>query len=350
MPNPPQPTNSHRHCADISRLHGEDPIGTASPADAFLVIEQPLPWARKVEQTPSFPAGVAESVAAAKKSRRRVRLLAVAPDRARSQPGRRRVLFFSRPADPVAVYDREEFVVAEAAVPPLVEALLGGFPPPSGIDAVRLPAPGGRDLLVCTHGTRDACCATFGFPTYAALHRLSRQLGGGELRVWRSSHLGGHRFAATLLDLPEGRVWGHLAPPQLAPLALRDGPAALLVPRYRGWAALDDPFLQAAEREILAREGWRWTAAPVSGRVLAVDPRSRHADVRLDRFDPAGGLAAVYRATVEPAAPVATLGSCGGDVEQMPQYRVTRLVIDHASAEVARSGGRPSPVLHPATR
>ena len=55
---------------------------------------------------------------------------------------------------------------------------------------------GARDILVCTHGARDACCGKFGYGFYVEMRGLAAVRGDG-VRVWRTSHLGGHRFAPT---------------------------------------------------------------------------------------------------------------------------------------------------------
>ena len=57
-------------------------------------------------------------------------------------------------------------------------------------------------VLICTHGRRDRCCAKFGIPVYEA---LKAELGDA---VWQTTHLGGHRFAPTLLTLPDGVSYG----------------------------------------------------------------------------------------------------------------------------------------------
>lgn len=58
--------------------------------------------------------------------------------------------------------------------------------------------------LVCTHGKRDGCCARLGLPAFQALQAVA-----GE-RVLQTSHLGGHRFAPTILVLPHGYMYGRV--------------------------------------------------------------------------------------------------------------------------------------------
>ena len=61
-------------------------------------------------------------------------------------------------------------------------------------------------VLVCTHGIRDTCCAVRGRPIVTTLARALPD------QVWECTHLGGHRFAGTLLSLPDGACFGRLDP------------------------------------------------------------------------------------------------------------------------------------------
>jgi Sucrase/ferredoxin-like len=60
--------------------------------------------------------------------------------------------------------------------------------------------------LVCAHSRHDPCCALRGRPVAAALHE---QRPG---RVWECSHIGGERFAANVLLLPSGLMYGRVLP------------------------------------------------------------------------------------------------------------------------------------------
>ena len=63
---------------------------------------------------------------------------------------------------------------------------------------------------VCTHGRHDACCAERGRPVCAALSELRPE------QTWEVSHIGGDRFAANLVVLPEGLYYGHVEPESVA--------------------------------------------------------------------------------------------------------------------------------------
>ncbi len=69
----------------------------------------------------------------------------------------------------------------------------------------------GRHLFVCVHQARDPRCGGCG-PALAA--SLTRELAEHQLsaavHVHRTSHVGGHQFAANLLIYPGGDWYGHL--------------------------------------------------------------------------------------------------------------------------------------------
>lgn len=103
-------------------------------------------------------------------------------------------------------------------------------------------------FLVCTNGKRDACCALRGRVLATALAPDHAE------QTWECTHLGGHRFAGNLVCLPDGIVYGRVAPadgPRLADayLAGRLDPALL-----RGRSAWPAPA-QVAERELRVRLG-----------------------------------------------------------------------------------------------
>jgi hypothetical protein len=59
-------------------------------------------------------------------------------------------------------------------------------------------------VAVCAHGKHDRCCAVRGRGATAAVAAQYPEL------TWECSHLGGDRFAATMLVLPEGLCYGRV--------------------------------------------------------------------------------------------------------------------------------------------
>jgi hypothetical protein len=99
-------------------------------------------------------------------------------------------------------------------------------------------------LLVCTHGTRDRCCARYG----QALCRALNHLVDPEW-IRQCSHVGGDRFAGNLVVLPEGLYFGRVGPGDVEPLIAGYLEARIDLDRYRGRSCW--PFAaQAAELAI----------------------------------------------------------------------------------------------------
>ena len=83
-------------------------------------------------------------------------------------------------------------------------------------------------VLVCTHGSRDRCCGTLGGAIYAKAHKQAPK------QVWQASHLGGHRFAPTLLVLPQGMMYGRIEEDDIPALLSHPSHTPFSCERLRG--------------------------------------------------------------------------------------------------------------------
>lgn len=114
---------------------------------------------------------------------------------------------------------------------------------------VALP-PCARTLAVCTHGKHDRCCAKYG----QALFEAVRAAAPADIDVVEASHLGGHRFAATALDLAQNRparMYGRLRAEEAEHWLKHLVDDRVWLGRYRGRADLS-PDAQVAEAQALA--------------------------------------------------------------------------------------------------
>ena len=116
------------------------------------------------------------------------------------------------------------------------------------------------------------------------------------MRVWQVSHLGGHRLAPNLIDLPDGRNWVRLGPEQVGRAGLTaDSPPSVLVDNYRGLTGLDSPFEMVAEAEVLMREGWGIAGRPISVEAVRSSNGVEGAEVRVETSSAAGQAARLRR-------------------------------------------------------
>lgn len=108
-------------------------------------------------------------------------------------------------------------------------------------DADRSPS-----FLVCTNGKRDACCALRGRAVLAALAEAHGDA------VWECTHLGGHRFAANLVCLPDGLVYGRVRPDDALEVVDAYLRGSIGLDHLRGRSAWPPPA-QVAEAELRRR-------------------------------------------------------------------------------------------------
>lgn len=190
-------------------------------------------------------------------------------------------------------------------------------------DLEDLEALGARTLdaplwLVCTHGTRDRCCAKWGVPLW------DRLVAKGRERVWQSSHLGGHRFAPTLVCLPAGLMWGRIQLDQAEALwtAAEAGQLALL-DQLRGRCCHPRP-VQAAECFVRSSAGLVDDGAVrlASWEEIGED----HYRVELRVRDAAGAVQAQTLELHHRLDPkLLTAGGCGDPLEPRSRYELRSL-------------------------
>ncbi|MEX5634210.1 sucrase ferredoxin [Parafrankia sp. FMc2] len=271
-------------CADWSRAVAMSPAGTAGTYAGFLLVEIPLPWPRDAGETDEAallepligPAGY--------------RLQAVVPADTGAPVGERRVILHAREpgAAAFAGYRRFESAVG-ASLRDTVAALVAAAADP-GPSSLAVP---GVDVLVCGHGRRDACCGRLGAGLAV---RLAAGTPGPGVNLWRTSHLGGHRFAPVALVLPEGTGWAFADPDLIDRVIRRDGDIGTVADHYRGCSGLAGTQVQALESEVLRRVGWGLLDA------------ARHGSVDGDRAElswETGAEAVTWSGTVRPGRTVA---------------------------------------------
>jgi hypothetical protein len=225
-------------CSAWARSQHLDPAGSAAPTAGYLLVEQPLPWPSDIGDLDEL----AEVAAVAGLAGLRLQAV-VAPDSTREQ---RRLIAYT-PARPgwSGPLERRQVTVSASDLVEGARAVVG----PSA------PAPDNTvtEVMVCTHGRRDACCGSAGM---ALFDDLGRSPLAEQVRLWRTSHTGGHRFAPTAIVLPSATVWAY-ADRELLRGAIQGGfPPVAAAERFRGCATLASPAAQAVERAVFALEGW----------------------------------------------------------------------------------------------
>ena len=171
----------------------------------------------------------------------------------------------------------------------------------------------GPYVLVCTNGRHDACCATFGRP----LARALRESRWGE-HTWECSHVGGDRFAANLVVLPDGLYFGRCDVGDAERVLNAYERGRLDLPNFRGRCTLSVSE-QAAEHFVRRERGLDRLDAIAA--ITRVDNRT----IRVTARD--GERAIVVDVTLERTnVPSPTPLTCkGADGQQYPSFRLVQM-------------------------
>lgn len=273
--NAPRATLGPDLCSVLWRDRDEPMTATASRVERWLVVEHRGAWGPESVPSGRLPTVIARSLAA------------------QAAAGRARLLLVRRPAGVASTDGRWVFAVDSR---PGQERTWARHLDDDA-DLVHLDAPFGPDApgwqqvehplyLVCTHGRHDRCCALRGRPVARTLAEAR------PAQVWESSHVGGDRFATTIVVLPSGLYLGAIEQAGVVGVVAALEAGTLPAGHVRGRSSLPLPT-QAAQQ--FAREATgRWgvddlaltlqeSAGPDAWRVVLAGPSPVEVVVRYDR-------------------------------------------------------------------
>jgi hypothetical protein len=219
-------------CADLSLEVGMPMIGTAPVVDAWFLLEYDGPWTAKATSDNNLPQPVQDWLAGAVEMAGRGRLQFIKQKQTASRPGFAFFVALAREINPL-LYEFH-FESYDHLLSLDLSGLLAGE---SGVRQNPRTEP---LYLVCTNGKRDRCCSRLGLTLYKA---LDERLGAD---AWQCTHLGGHRFAPTMVTFPGGTCYGRLTPADLAPLVTTQSQDELLLTHLRGRSCYEQ-VVQAAD-------------------------------------------------------------------------------------------------------
>jgi hypothetical protein len=178
-------------CSDQSLVRNDPMYGTASAGSSWMLLELSGAWGPSVFlQSPScvdpeLGRAIVRRVEAA-----RMRITAIR--RPGRRPDTRRWRWFVAHAE----VGSESLYSGEVGDPrEFLDLALDGSDGQSTTDPL---------VAVCAHGKHDQCCAVRGRSACQAIAAKYPEI------TWECSHLGGDRFAATMLVLPEGLCYGRV--------------------------------------------------------------------------------------------------------------------------------------------
>jgi hypothetical protein len=294
-------------CSVASIARGEPVEATASQVRRWLLVEVTGPWGRDAITQSELGPHAPEVWRRAMKQRG-IRIIAIRRDLHHRSDGEGVRLVYveaPRPGESPATAHRV-VVPALHDVVGATASLVGGH---RLNDAWRPDSD--RYVLVCTNGRHDACCATYGRP-------LVRDLRDSPwaAQVWECSHIGGDRFAANLVVLPDSLYFGRMEPAEAEVLLDAHAAGQLSLEWFRGRSTLR--FAEQAAEHALR------TALDVRGIDDVVIPPTHDVDRIRAQVRGIGTIDVVMERTVgiidEP------LTCHGTPSQQVPCYTATELI------------------------
>lgn len=228
-------------CSAASDAAGEPLIGSAPEAVGWVCLEQAGPWGAKAWTSSHLDPVLGAAIESAAAEHR------VRPSLIR-RPGRHADAGTSTSRHVLVAHSQPgaSWLLAGLLESPKELLTLDWAAVAAGdLGAVRASAPAlapdEPQLLVCTNGTRDTCCARLGRPIVEA---AAARFPG---RVWEVTHTSGHRFAPTTVLLPSGTLHGRVLDAGALLAAASSGELALA--GYRGRSVWTTPG-QVAEDHV----------------------------------------------------------------------------------------------------
>lgn len=310
-------------CTSASVDLAEPVAATAATARTWLLIEQPGPWGAKALTASRLDARVGRELdRLADGTEVRVALIRRPGRHADLHRPRLHRVFVAHTA-PGDSWIRTAEIADPAELTALDFTALGAGAHGGFGDAYDGPPL----ALVCTNGKRDRCCAVYGRPLAAEL-----AVSGGS-DVWEITHLGGHRFAPTMLVLPYGYTYGRVDAHHAKDVLEAARTGRMVRDGCRGRSAWDRPG-QAADLAVRELTGEDRAAALVAEPTEAVAGGAGWT-VRVTHQDGRAWEVAVAQAASEPPRPE----SCGAALGTPARMEVRAIRRRPGAAQAAPAEG-----------
>ena len=214
-------------CADAADRRHEPLLATASQVRAWVLVEVRGAWGVDAVHDSALAGHVPRDWRDRHK-RHQARVVCIRSHLRTDQPGTRLFACAARrPGGGLAPLRTHE-VDSLADIVPTVDQLAKHGEEAIGWERVDEPL-----VLVCTNGRHDQCCANRGRPLVRTL-RESRWAD----RVWECSHIGGDRFAANVVVLPDSLYFGRVEPDSAVALLEGLDAGRVDLSSYRGRSSL----------------------------------------------------------------------------------------------------------------
>ncbi len=308
-------------CAEESRQAGEDIIGNGEISPIYVLIECPTPWTANALNSKFIPANLRALQKELEQAEFPINFLLIYNENLK-QVNSTKFIIYRQKFGFSNGYTKQEFNVPDIneVAPALKQCLLDDNLAHQNTENQT------RDILVCTHGSRDKCCAKYGNTFYRQALTTVANLSLNHIRIWQTTHFGGHRFAPTAIDFPEGRYYGRLDQASFTSILTRTGDIKSLKNVYRGWGILPYPA-QILEREMMMMYGWDWFSYKLACEIVDQNEDNSFHRIELS-FKKTDDLGSVQADVIlDESKTLQLIGDCHSKhAEKLPQFTVKNIV------------------------
>ena len=212
-------------CKDLSSDAGEHLYGTTPRIDHWFLLEYPGRWEKDSLERSSVPQGVKSELNKLLKSFARSRLQLIKSDKSDDST----ICFY--------------YINSYEFNPKAYKFILNNYEDIFQLNLFNLIESGDvadsetdeKLVLVCTHGSHDRCCGKYGVPVYNEIQKNNK------LTVWKTTHVGSHRFSANIVMLPEGIYYGRVSKENLGDITKSHLKNEIYLDCFRGRCCYNQP-------------------------------------------------------------------------------------------------------------
>jgi hypothetical protein len=252
-------------CSNQSLLSHENLIGTVPLTKVYVLIEHKQPWANEALESKD----ITQELRLITEKYRKFAQFILISNQYTKQKDEVKVIFYIMNDNEQLQRDFTSYEAEFSNYEQIYEVIKNYFVNQQLPSTTR--STKNRNLLICTHGGFDRCCGKYGKPFYIKSNEILHNLSADEkVEIWESSHFGGHRFAPTMIDFPDGRYYGRLNEDIFTSIINRTGELTQTLSSYRGWSILPK-VAQVVEKQLILDIGWQWFNASAASYIQLLE-------------------------------------------------------------------------------
>lgn len=244
-------------CSKATSQSNEKIINTANNIDVQIAIELEEPWESIPLKSSHFPSELQPLAPLLAKNKINCGLNYFAKNIVNDKTTK--IFVFKKNANEFLPYDKFEFDIPQTDLPLFSNELIA-FIKDENKNILKWQIEKNNEtieIFICVHGTRDQCCGKYGIQLYHTFKETVDRL-NLNYRIWKSSHIGGHRYAPTFFEAPSMRWYGLFTLNSVEAYLTRNQNNFSVINNYRGMSGISNKLASLIENELFKEYSWEW--------------------------------------------------------------------------------------------